>query len=236
MSHPPPRTKILIVEDEARIAEPLLESLQQEGFVCIHAADGPTGLRLALGESPDLILLDLMLPGQDGTSVCRQIRKESNVPILILTARDSEADKVLGLELGADDYVTKPFSLAELKARVRALLRRAGPASGEDETPAPIERGDLCIDPARREATLKGKRIGLTATEFDLLEFLARHPGRVFTREHLLESVWGYSFEGYGRTVDSHITRIRKKIEDVPSEPRYIETVYKVGYRFGDDP
>ncbi len=225
---------LLIVEDEPSIREALCVSLGNEGYHCISASDGPTGLKLALEKKPDLLVLDLMLPGMDGLSICRRVRQESNIPILMLTARDGENDQVLGFELGADDYVTKPFSLAVLKSRVRSLLRRANPDS--KEAPSVLTIGDLTIDEARHTVTLKGAPLELTSTEFSLLLYLARSPGRAYSREQLLEEVWGYCFEGYRRTVDSHITRLRRKIEEDPSDPQFVLTVYKVGYKFRDDP
>ena len=224
-------SRILIVEDEPSIAEGLAASLTSEGHECLLAADGPSGLRRAKEESPDLVILDLMLPGMDGLSVCRKLREVSQCPVLMLTARDSETDQVLGFEVGADDYVTKPFSLAVLKSRVRSLLRRAQ----GDESPepsAPIEIGELVIDEVRHTVTLKGAPVDLTSTEFSLLVFLASQPGRAFSREQLLEHVWGYTFEGYRRTVDSHVNRLRKKIEKDAADPEYVLTVYKVGYKF----
>jgi two-component system alkaline phosphatase synthesis response regulator PhoP len=181
-------------------------------------------------ERPALVILDLGLPGMDGLDVARTIRRESNVPLIMLTARVDEADKLIGLELGADDYITKPFSPRELVARVRAVLRRS---SGErEQAPQPIVSGDVKIDLERRLVTVSGLTVELTPTEFDLLVVLARHPGRVFTRLELLDRVQGYAFEGYERTVDAHIKNLRQKIEPDPKEPRYVLTVYGVGYRF----
>ncbi len=219
--------RILIVEDESGIAEPLAASLRNEGYECLLATDGPSGLAAALTGEPDLVILDLMLPGMDGLSVCRRIREKSSVPVLMLTARDGETDEVLGLEVGADDYVTKPFSLPVLKSRIRTLLRRAHPAPEV----GPIRVGELEIDEARHVAARAGRPLDLTSTEFSLLLHLARAPGRAFTREQLLEQVWGYRFEGYRRTVDTHVNRLRAKIEDDPANPVYILTVYKVGYK-----
>ncbi|MBI3890663.1 MAG: response regulator transcription factor [Candidatus Wallbacteria bacterium] len=228
-------TRILVVEDDRRIASALLSSLDRDGYTCVHAPDGPSGLKSLADHEPDLVLLDLMLPGLDGISVCKRIRERSQVPILILTARDEEPDKLLGLETGADDYVTKPFSLPELKARIRALLRRANlVAKVSRPTDAPLVCGQLIIDPARRRVTVAGQEVDFTATEFDLLAFLAAHPGVVFSRSVLLDKIWHYDFAGYERTVDSHVTRIRKKIEAEPAHPEYVLTVHGVGYRFKD--
>ncbi|MEJ2737863.1 MAG: response regulator transcription factor, partial [Anaerolineae bacterium] len=178
------------------------------------------------------VILDLGLPGIDGLDVARTLRRDSNVPMIMLTARVDEADKLIGLELGADDYVTKPFSPRELVARVRAVLRRAG--SEREPAPLPIVSSDVKIDLERRLVTVGGQTVELTPTEFDLLVVLARHPGRVFTRLELLDRVQGYAFEGYERTVDAHIKNLRQKIEPDPREPRYVQTVYGVGYRFGE--
>lgn len=223
---------ILLIEDEPSIHQPLSQSLRDEGYRCEVAEDGKTGLAQALALEPDLILLDLMLPGMDGLSVCRKLRETSRVPILVLSARSSEADQILGFELGADDYVTKPFSIRLLKSRIRALLRRLDPGEGKDPDEPPIEVDDLVIDLPRHRVTKKGVELDLTATEFSLLCHLATQPGRVFPREDLLETVWGHRFEGYSRTVDSHINRLRKKVEDDPSDPQLILTVFKVGYKF----
>ncbi len=226
---------VLVVEDDPGISEMLATALDRRGYRCRVERDGPAGLKAAKDHRPELVILDLMLPGMDGLSVCRELRRESRVPILMLTARDGEADKVLGLELGADDYVTKPFSLAELDARIRSLLRRAAPDQGPGAAPVEtLERHGLSLDLARRKVARQGVPVELTATEFELLAHLVRNPGRVFTREDLLQAVWGYSFEGYGRTVDSHVTRLRKKIETDPHHPRLVQTVRGVGYRFAE--
>lgn len=225
---------ILVIEDDPRIAAPLVASLQRDGYRCSHVTDGSKALRLVQESLWDLVLLDLMLPGLDGISICHRVRERSQVPILILTARDEESDKLLGLEAGADDYVTKPFSLPELKARIRALLRRAQFAGrGPDAaTPRIVVDSELSVDAGRRKVWVRGAEVEFTPTEFDLLLFLVSHPGQVFTRSVLLDRVWHYSFEGYERTVDSHITRIRKKVEAEPSTPSYILTVHRVGYKF----
>lgn len=228
--------EILIVEDEERISEPLATSLRNEGYECRVAGDGLRGLELFQEKNPDLVVLDLMLPGMDGLSVCRKIREESQVPVLMLTARTGVTDEVLGLELGADDYVKKPFTMEVLKSRIRSLLRRSGSQSNsEEDNQAPLVAGDLVIDEYRHQVTRKGQPVELTSTEFSLLALLAGSPGRVFSREQLLEQVWGYSFDAYRRTVDSHVNRLRKKIEEDPAHPTYVLTVYKVGYRFRED-
>ena len=224
---------VVVVEDDPTIAASLEEALQREGYTCHVARDGPAGLELARGRDPDLVVLDLMLPGMDGFSVCRELRRESDVPVLMLTARDGETDQVLGFELGADDYVVKPFSLTVLLSRIRALLRRG--ARGGEEGPPVYDLGALVVDTGRRVVTAAGAEVELTSTEFDLLAYLAASPGRAYTREQLLEAVWGYTFEGYKRTVDTHVTRLRKKIEPDPSDPTWILTVYKVGYKFREE-
>lgn len=224
--------KILVIDDEPQIIEVLTSYLKKDGFHVIAAADGTKALQIAEREEPDLILLDLMLPDIDGYEVCRALRKRSNVPIVMLTARDEETDKIVGLELGADDYITKPFSPREVLARVRAVLRRAEPGALEEAT---IRVGDLEIDHTRHEVRRAGKLIDLTPTEFKLMEIFARNPRRVFTRLQLVEQVQGYSFEGYERTIDAHVKNLRQKIEKDPKNPRYITTVFGVGYRFEGD-
>lgn len=225
-----PEARVLVVEDEAKIVELLRLYLERDGYRVSSAADGPQALRLAEREKPDLVLLDLNLPGIDGLEVCRQLRARGQVPIIMLTARGEEVDRVVGLELGADDYITKPFSPREVVARVRAVLRRSAPAS-----PPPQRRfGPLEIDLTRHEVRLEGRPLPLTATEFRLLDALSAEPGRVFTRSQLLDRVWGEVFGGYERTIDSHIKNLRRKIEPHPQSPRYIHTVFGVGYRFQD--
>jgi two-component system alkaline phosphatase synthesis response regulator PhoP len=223
---------ILIVDDEPKIVKTVRAYLEKAGFRVVVAEDGQMALTVFRHEKPALVVLDLGLPGMDGLDVARTLRRDSNVPMIMLTARVDEADKLIGLELGADDYVTKPFSPRELVARVRAVLRRAG--SEREQAPLPIVSGDVKIDLERRLVTVGGQTVELTPTEFDLLVVLARHPGRVFTRMELLDRVQGYAFEGYERTVDAHIKNLRQKIEPDPREPRYVQTVYKVGYRFGE--
>ena len=222
---------ILVVDDEARILKLVRDYLERAGFAVLTARDGEAALTLARIEQPDLIVLDLMLPGVDGLDVCRRLRQESGVPIIMLTARVEEADRIVGLELGADDYVTKPFSPRELVARVRATLRRANGQLGPSSI---VRAGELELDTGSLETIVAGRRIELTATEFQLLVALARQPGRIFSREQLLEAVHGVSFDGYDRSVDSHIKNIRRKIEPDPRQPRYIQTVYGIGYRLAD--
>ncbi len=224
--------KILVVDDESQITELLRSYLEREGYQVAVAADGEEALTMADAERPDLILLDLMLPKKNGFEVCREIRAKSRVPIIMLTARDEEPDKIVGLELGADDYITKPFSPREAVARVRAVLRRTEPDAQEGKI---IRTGGLEIDSLRHEVRKNGNVVELTPTEFKILETLADSPRRVYTRLQLVEEVQGYSFEGYERTIDAHIKNLRQKIEDDPKNPRLIGTVYGVGYRFETD-
>lgn len=221
---------ILIVEDEQPIVDILKFNLEKNDYRVIEALDGNEGLRLALSKNPDLVLLDVMLPGLDGFGVCRKIREKSSVPIIMLTARDEEVDKVLGLELGADDYMTKPFSVRELLARVKANLRRTSPET--EEAGDVLRIGELIIDSSRYEVIKNDTVIALTLREFELVKFLAEHRGRIFSRETLLEEVWGYDYYGDTRTVDVTVRRIREKIEDNPAEPAYIMTKRGVGYYF----
>jgi DNA-binding response OmpR family regulator len=223
---------ILVVDDEAKIVKTVRAYLENSGYRVVTAEEGQMALTVYRHEKPALVILDLGLPRMDGLDVARTIRRDSNVPIIMLTARVDEADKLVGLELGADDYVTKPFSPRELVARVRAVLRRAG--AEREQAPPPIVAGDVTIDLERRQVTAGGQAVDLTPTEFDLLMVLARHPGRVFTRLELLDRVQGYAFEGYERTVDAHIKNLRQKLEPDPKEPRYVLTVYGVGYRFAE--
>ena len=224
---------ILVVDDEAKIVKTLKAYLERAGFRVVEAGDGQTALTIYRHEKPALVILDLGLPGMDGLDVARALRRESDVPIIMLTARVDETDKLIGLELGADDYVAKPFSPRELVARVRAVLRRTG---GErEQAPPPIVAGDVKIDLERRQVTVGGQSVELTPTEFDLLAVMARHPGRVFTRLDLLDRVQGYAFEGYERTVDAHVKNLRQKIESDPKHPQYLLTVYGVGYRFSEE-
>ncbi|HEY4694203.1 MAG TPA: response regulator transcription factor [Bellilinea sp.] len=219
--------KILVIDDEPKIVEISRDYLKAAGFDVVQAFDGPSGLASARQTLPDLIVLDLMLPGMDGYDVCREIRRESNVPIIMLTARVEETDKIIGLEIGADDYITKPFSPRELVARVRTLLRRAG-----GTTISEVQRiGDLVLDRNRYVVTVANRDVTLTATEFEILATLAAHPGRIFSRSQLLTAVRGVSFESYERAVDSHIRNLRRKIEPGDGPPRYIQTVHGVGYK-----
>ncbi len=223
---------ILVVDDEPKIVKTVRAYLESAGFRVVTANNGQMALTVFRHEKPALVVLDLGLPGMDGLDVARTLRRESNVPLIMLTARVDEADRLIGLELGADDYVTKPFSPREVVARVRAVLRRAG--LEREQAPAPIVSGDVYIDLERRQTTVDGQPVDLTPTEFDLLTVLARHPGRVFTRLELLDRVQGYAFEGYERTVDAHVKNLRQKLEPDPKRPRYILTVYGVGYKFGE--
>lgn len=225
-------TRILVVDDEVKIVRTVRAYLEKAGFTVVTATDGQTALAAFRHEQPGLVILDLGLPGMDGLDVTRAIRRESHVPIIMLTARVEESDKLVGLELGADDYVVKPFSPRELVTRVRAILRRV---EGQREAaPAPIIAGDLTIDHDRRSARLGDRWLDLTTTEFDLLWVLAESPGRVFSRLELLDRVQGYAYEGYERTIDVHIKNLRRKIEATPQKPEYILTVYGAGYRFSE--
>lgn len=227
------RERILVIEDERDIANLVRLHLRDQGYSVSLAADGDTGLREATARPWDLIVLDLRLPGTDGLEICRRVRGNSPaVPILMLTSKSSELDRVLGLELGADDYVTKPFSVLELTARIKALLRRARlPKEEPARSLRAVSVGDLTIDPATRDAIVGDRKVDLTAREFDLLYHFAAHPGRVFRRAELLDSVWGYGHDGYEHTVNSHINRLRAKIEDDPGNPERIVTVWGVGYK-----
>jgi two-component system, OmpR family, alkaline phosphatase synthesis response regulator PhoP len=223
---------ILVVDDEPRIVDLARDYLEHAGFAVLSAADGRAGLALIRTRTPDLVVLDLGIPEPDGLDVIRSIRRDSNLPIIVLTARDDELDKLLGLELGADDYITKPFSPRELVARVRAVLRRLEPASTAGET---IQAGDIVLDLPRMRVEVEGRSVELTPTEFELLATMARRPGRIFTRNQLLDAVRGVAFESYERSIDSHVKNLRRKIEPDPRAPRYILTVYGVGYRFADE-
>lgn len=225
-------TKILVVDDELKIVRTVRAYLESAGFAVVTASDGPTALAAYRHERPGLVILDLGLPGKDGLDVTRSIRRDSDVPIIMLTARVDEADKLVGLELGADDYLTKPFSPRELVARVRAVLRRA--TGKTNASPAPLTVGDLTIDFACRLVLAGGQQVELTPTEFDLLWTMAETPGRVYTRLDLLDKVQGYAYEGYERTVDVHIKNLRRKLEAALKGPCPILTVYGVGYKFGE--
>ncbi len=228
---------ILVIEDDEDIAKLLKMHLKDDGYSATLAFDGTTGLELALSKSFDLIIMDIMLPGVDGLEICRRVRAQSaSTSILMLTARSAEIDRVLGLEIGADDYLTKPFSIRELLARVKALFRRADvlKTGALADAHRALHAGELSIDMDKRTVLLREKPVVLTAKEFDLLLQFMKHPGRVFTRLDLLNSVWGYGYEGYEHTVNSHINRLRGKIEDNPAKPRYILSVRGVGYKFAE--
>ena len=228
----PAMTTVLGVDDEPKITQLARDYLEHAGFTVLLAGDGPSALTTVRQRHPDLVVLDLGLPGLDGLDVTRELRRDSAIPIVMLTARDDELDKLLGLELGADDYLTKPFSPRELVARVRAVLRRYEAAAAPNDM---IRAGDVVLDVPRMRAEVAGKGIDLTATEFGLLRTLAASPGRIFTRSQLLDEVRGVAFETYERAIDSHIKNLRRKLEPDPREPRYVLTVYGVGYRFADD-
>ena len=230
--------RILLVEDEQDIADLVVLHLKDLCDEIVVASDGHEGLRQATMQDWSLVILDLRLPGPDGLEICRAVRRErAYQPILMLTSKSAELDRVLGLETGADDYLTKPFSVLELAARVRAILRRVEnlqPAAASEDIASPIQAGAIRIDPSKRHVTLAGESIDLTAREFDLLTYFARHPGRVFRRAELLDRVWGYGHEGYEHTVNSHINRLRAKIESDPAQPEVIVTVWGVGYKFSE--
>ena len=227
-------TSVLIVEDEQSLAEPLAFLLKKEGFEVFMAPDGPTALDTLAAEDIDIVLLDLMLPGMSGTEVCRQLRQTSSVPVIMVTARDSEIDKVVGLELGADDYVTKPYFARELIARIRAVLRRGGEV--EVETPAEdgmvLQEDRVMMDVERHIVTVDGQKVPMLLKEFDLLEYLMRNSGRVLTRGQLIDRVWGADYVGDTKTLDVHIKRLRSKIERNPSRPEILVTVRGLGYKF----
>jgi DNA-binding response OmpR family regulator len=222
------------VEDDKTLRATLRYNFEREGYRVVAAGDGVSALEVAERERPDAVILDVMLPGLDGFDVCRTLRRNSTVPILMLTAKDEEVDKIVGLELGADDYMTKPFSVRELLARVKAMLRRVDMLRADEPAPAArvLRVGDISIDLDAHRAEWAGRPLRLKPREFDLLAHLMQQPGRVFTRDQLLESIWGYTFGGDSRTVDVHIRWLREKIEEDPSSPRRLETVRGVGYRF----
>jgi two-component system alkaline phosphatase synthesis response regulator PhoP len=225
-------TTILVADDEPQIVRLVRDYLEHGGFAVVTAADGPSALRTARTTRPDLVVLDLGLPGLDGLDVARALRREGEVPIIMLTARSEESDKLVGLELGADDYVTKPFSPKELVARVRAVLRRA---EGMRRPGDVIRASDVELDLSRMLVHVGGRRVDLTKTEIELLATLARQPGRVFTRAQLLDAVHGVAFESYERAIDAHVKNIRRKLEANPGAPRYLQTVFGVGYRFAEE-
>jgi DNA-binding response OmpR family regulator len=224
---------VLVVDDEPRIVELARDYLEHAGFAVITATDGPSALTAVRVRKPDVLVLDLGLPGMDGLDVARSIRRDSMLPIIMLTARDDELDRVLGLEIGADDYVTKPFSPRELVARIRAILRRV---DRQEEPGDRIEVAGVSIDVARMRVAVGSRTVELTPTEFQLLLTLARQPGRIFTRSQLLDSIHGVAFESYERAIDAHVKNLRRKLEEDPSRPRYVLTVYGVGYRFAEEP
>lgn len=225
------KKKILVVEDERAIADILVFNLEREGYEAVSAGDGPQGLKMALEGEPDLILLDVMLPEMDGFEVLRQVREKSQTPVIMLTAREEETDKVDALEMGADDYITKPFSMRELMARVKANMRRTVPAEGE--APEAAKESKLVINREQNAVYKNGKPIDLSMREYDILSYLSATPGRVVTREELMEKVWGYEFYGDLRAVDVAIRRLREKVEDEPAQPKYIVTKRGMGYYFG---
>ena len=223
---------ILVVDDEPKIATLARDYLEHAGFAVLTSGDGPSALATIRQRRPDLVVLDLGLPGLDGLDLTRELRRDSTIPIVMLTARDDELDKLLGLELGADDYLTKPFSPRELVARIKAVLRRTDrPVEAADL----IRVGDLQLDVPRMRTEVAGRSVDLTPTEFTLLATLARQPGRIFTRSQLLDALHGIAFESYERAIDSHIKNLRRKLEPDPRQPRYVLTVYGVGYRLADD-
>ena len=224
--------QILVVDDEEAIAEAVRKRLESEGYLVIVASDGPEAIRLHAEHQPDLVVLDLMLPGMDGIEVCKAIQHDRWTPVLMLTARTEEADKVAGFAVGADDYLTKPFSLRELAARVKAILRRVERMGTRPDDEGPVDLHGLALDPLRRRVEVDGGEIALTPLEFDILHVLVREPGVVFSRDLLMDRVWGYRDYAGGRVVDSHVARIRRKLGEDGNEPRFIRTVHGVGYAF----
>ena len=222
--------KVLVVDDEKLIVKGIRFSLEQDGMEVTCAYDGEEALRLAQENKFDMILLDIMLPKMDGFEVCQAIREFSNMPIVMLTAKGDYMDKILGLEYGADDYITKPFNILEVKARIKAIMRRTAASEPKEENSKVIESGDLKLDCESRRLFVQGREINLTAKEFDLLELLVMNPNKVYSRENLLNLVWGYEYPGDVRTVDVHVRRLREKIEPNPSEPKYVHTKWGVGY------
>jgi DNA-binding response OmpR family regulator len=237
---PAPGISLLAIEDDGDILSAIEEYFSRAGYDVSTAGDGLAGIEMAMKNHPDVVVLDLMLPGMDGLAVCKELRQRSpTMPILMLTAKDDVVDRVLGLEMGADDYITKPFSFRELEARIKSVLRRARAiaAVGDGHDEAPIVYRNLRVDPVRRQVTISSRQVELTPKEFDLLRLFAANPGRVFPRKYLLEKIWDYSFEGnegYYRTIDSHINRLRAKIEENPDNPQLVLTVWGIGYKFTD--
>lgn len=234
---PETATSMLVIEDDDNICAAISEYFSRAGYKVSTAHDGATGVQSALNTQPDVVVLDLILPKMDGLAVCKELRQKSpQMPILMLTAKDDVVDRILGLEMGADDYITKPFSLRELEARIKSVLRRSRNVANEDgHEEAPIIRGRLRINPAKREVTIGERHVELTPKEFDLLRLFASNPGRVFPRKYLLQKIWDYSYEGYDRTIDSHINRLRAKVEDNPDNPQMVLTVWGIGYKFSDE-
>ena len=226
--------KIMVVDDELLLVKGMKFNLENEGYTVETAYDGATAIDMAKTEEFDLIILDLMMPQVDGLTACMRIRECSNVPIIMLTARSEDADKIIGLESGADDYITKPFNILELKARIRALLRRANAAPQQKQQPSLLTAGGITLDPEQRVAMKNGEIIELTAKEYDLIELLVRNPRRIYSRENLMDLVWGYTYAGDYRTVDVHIRRLREKLEDNPAAPQHILTKWGVGYYLKD--
>ncbi len=224
--------RVLVVDDEKLIVKGIRFSLEQDGMEVDAAYDGEEALKLIRENAYDIILLDIMLPKYDGFEVCQQIREFSDVPVIMLTAKGDDMDKILGLEYGADDYITKPFNILEVKARIKAIMRRTGKKNGNGKNPKTISKGDMRIDCESRRVTIGEKEVNLTAKEFDLLELLAMNPNKVYSRENLLNIVWGYEYPGDARTVDVHIRRLREKVEANPSDPKYVYTKWGVGYYF----
>ncbi len=225
-------TKVLVVDDEKLIVKGIRFSLEQDGYEVSCAYDGEEALSMAKDGNYDIILLDLMLPKLSGLDVCQQIRDFSNVPIIMLTAKGEDMDKIMGLEYGADDYITKPFNILEVKARIKAILRRTRKSDKEETTDKVVTAGNLRLDTDSRRVYIRDKEVNLTAKEFDVLQLLVTNPNKVYSRENLLNTIWGYDYPGDLRTVDVHIRRLREKIEDNPSEPRYVHTKWGVGYYF----
>ncbi len=224
--------RVLVVDDEKLIVKGIRFSLEQDGMEVDCAYDGEEALKLAKENEYDIILLDVMLPKLTGFEVCQQLREFSSVPVLMLTARGDDMDKILGLEYGADDYITKPFNILEVKARIKAIMRRTKKKAPEKESRRVVQKGEFHLDCESRRLNIAGREINLTAKEFDLLELMALNPNKVYSRDHLLNAVWGYDYPGDVRTVDVHIRRLREKIEQKPSEPKYVHTKWGVGYYF----
>ncbi len=227
--------KVLVVDDEKLIVKGIRFSLEQDGMEVDCAYDGEEALKMAMEKPYDMVLLDIMLPKLDGFSVCQQIREFSNMPIVMLTAKGDDMDKILGLEYGADDYITKPFNILEVKARIKAIMRRTAAGQAKREDDKFVESGDLKLDCENRRLFIQGREVNLTAKEFDLLELLVNNPNKVYSRENLLNLVWGYEYPGDVRTVDVHVRRLREKIEANPSEPRYVHTKWGVGYYYSQN-